>query len=582
MDFIKKHIEFISLLLLLVVCFFLYFFALGEYSLIDVDESRYISIARDMINANDGMTLRLNGEFFFEKPPLYFWLVNLSFMIFGKISEFTGRFPIALLSTLTIFATYFAVRKMTSRRVGMLSALILATGIEFLVLSRVAILDMVLSAFISFSLLCGYMTFFVEGPKRKYFWWGFYIFSALAFLSKGIPGVAVPFGVMFFAHLFSGKMRQIFRPSHLLPGVLLFALISIPWHYIMMKMYSSLFFDQYVMEHHVARFLNSENIGRKQPFWFFIPIFLGGILPWTGSFIAMICTQAKNICKFFKEYFSNLSYDILDLKWNKLDYPQRFIFLNLIAFVVIFLFFSVSSTKLPTYILPVMFPASCLLSVFWCDYIYYKKFEKPVLIAANITNGIFIIASLVALFTGYFLPEDLETEIERFKIPVLIMFFFVPMIGVVASIVKNRLLVFLTNVLFMMCLAGISSLFVFNFVATVGGENDLIKFAIKAQQEGVKLGNFNFGQKYSLNYYYDNFVDYQGDFDLDWLRDYFEKYPDGYIIIKIKDLKELDDAQFKYSTLESGRRYCIITAPKMDEPKPDEMDEYVQELLKEE
>ena len=147
MQFLKKHIETISLLLLLLVCFFLYFFAMGEYSLIDVDESRYVTIARDMISTNDWLTLRLNGEFFFEKPPLYFWLVNLSFLMFHKISEYTARFPIALLSTVCVFLTYFSVKKMTSRRVGMLTALVMATSLEYLLLSKIAILDIVLSVF---------------------------------------------------------------------------------------------------------------------------------------------------------------------------------------------------------------------------------------------------------------------------------------------------------------------------------------------------------------------------------------------------------------------------------------------------
>ena len=581
MSFLKKHIEAISLIFLFLVCFFLYFFALGEYSLIDVDESRYVTIARDMINANDWLTLRLNGEFFFEKPPLYFWLINLSFLAFHKISEFTARFPIALLSSLCVFLTYFSVKKMTSRRVGMLTALIMATCFEYLVLTKVVILDIVLCVFIVLSLLCGYLTFFVEGPKRKYFWWGFYICSALAFLAKGIPGIAVPFGVMFFTHFFAGKLRQIFRPVHLFPGIILFCAISIPWHYLMIKMYSSLFIDEYIMEHHVARFLTSEHIGRKQPFWFFIPIFLAGILPWTGSFIAMICVQAKNISKFFKEYFSPFSYELFNLKWNRLDYPQRFIFLNLIAFTVIFLFFSASSTKLPTYILPAVFPAACLMGCFWCDFIYYKKNEKSVVISTNITNGIFILAALTALFTPYFLQADIESEIARFRTPVLLLFFFVPLISIVATLVKNKLLVFLSNVFFMMCLSGIMSLFIFNFMATVGGENDLIRFAIKAQQDGVRLGNFNFGKKYSLNYYYDNFIDYQADFNIDWLREFFENNPDGLIIVRIKDLKELDRSGFQYSTLESGKKYCIITPPFPEENELEEMDEFVKELLEE-
>ena len=136
MQFLKKHIEAISLILLLLVCFFLYFFALGEYSLVDVDESRYVSMSKDMFNTKDFLTLYLNKEIFFEKPPLYFWSECLSFALFGKITEATARFPVALYGTLSCFMVYFIGRKITSRTFGVVSSLILATSLEFLILAK--------------------------------------------------------------------------------------------------------------------------------------------------------------------------------------------------------------------------------------------------------------------------------------------------------------------------------------------------------------------------------------------------------------------------------------------------------------
>ena len=84
-----------------------------------------------------------------------------------------------------------------------------------------------------------------------------------------------------------------------------------------------------------------------------------------------------------------------------------------------------------------------------------------------------------------------------------------------------------------------------------------------------------------MNYYYDNFVDYQADFDLDWLNKFFENNQNGYIVVKIKDLKEIDDAGFQYSILESGKRYCIITPPLPERNEAEEIDEFVKELLAE-
>ena len=105
-NFVKKYAEIFTILGLAVLFYFIFFFNIGNYALMDVDETRYVSMARDMFNTKDFMTLYLNGEFFFEKPPLYFWLECFSFALFGKVNEFTARFPVALCGTLICFLTY--------------------------------------------------------------------------------------------------------------------------------------------------------------------------------------------------------------------------------------------------------------------------------------------------------------------------------------------------------------------------------------------------------------------------------------------------------------------------------------------
>ena len=108
----------------------------SDYALMDVDETRYVSMARDMFHSKDFLTLYLNGEYFFEKPPLYFWGECVSFAIFGKINEFTARFPVALYGTLSALLVYFTGKKIVSRRFGFISALILATTLEFVMLAK--------------------------------------------------------------------------------------------------------------------------------------------------------------------------------------------------------------------------------------------------------------------------------------------------------------------------------------------------------------------------------------------------------------------------------------------------------------
>ena len=94
LDFFKKHNEIFTFLGLGIIFYIIFFYGTGSYPLMDIDETRYASMAHDMFKSKDFMTLYLNGEYFFEKPPLFFWLECLSFSVFGKVNEFTGKIPL--------------------------------------------------------------------------------------------------------------------------------------------------------------------------------------------------------------------------------------------------------------------------------------------------------------------------------------------------------------------------------------------------------------------------------------------------------------------------------------------------------
>ena len=179
---------------------------------------------------------------FLEKPPLYFWGECLSFALFGgKVNEFTARFPVALYGSLSVFLIYFVGKKIVSKRYGLISAIILGSTLEFVMLAKFAILDIVVTTCIGFSTMFGLLTQFVEDKNKKYFWWLFYIFSGLAVMAKGLPGFIVPFAVMFFVTIANKTFKQNFKLQYILPGFLLFFLIVIPWHLVMFKIHDPLF-----------------------------------------------------------------------------------------------------------------------------------------------------------------------------------------------------------------------------------------------------------------------------------------------------------------------------------------------------
>ncbi|MBO6088030.1 glycosyltransferase family 39 protein [bacterium] len=538
--FVNKYGNILAVLGLFVVCVFVYFLNIGNYPLMDVDETRYVSMARDMFNSKDFMTLYLNGEYFFEKPPLYFWLECLSFGLFGKINEFTARFPVALLGMFSTFAVYFTGKKIVNPKFGFISALVLTTTVEFAMLARYAILDIVLTSLIVFSVLSGFLTQFVQDRNKKYFWWLFYLFSALAVIAKGIPGFVIPFGVMFFVTLFNKTFKQNFKPQYILPGVILFLLIVLPWHIAMFNMHDPLFFNEYIMKHHINRFFSSSEIARKQPFYFYFLTLLWGAMPYMLSLIAVGIAKLKN---WVKPDFLNMTDE------------RKFLWFNIIAFCFTFLFFSSSSTKLVTYILPVYFFLSFIIGQIWCEYINEGRYKKAVNISVYILGGIFVLASFTACFSKYFLPAQLYSDILSAK------WFCIILLGIfgVSSIIfafKHKFkCVFASYVVFIMFLTAFGTPIFYN-IDYKFGQNDLMNFAKQEVEEGHKLYVINGGRKYSVLYYYGKGVNYISfDDDTKLNGEIFDE--NSRAIIKNKDIEKISK-NHDFEEISKGRKWTLV------------------------
>lgn len=551
-DFVLKHQELFTLFGLGILFYFIFFHNIWSYALMDVDESRYVSMSKDMFNTKDFLTLYLNNEFFFEKPPLYFWGECLSFALFGKISEFTARFPVALYGTLCGYLTYFIGRKIVSRTYGVVSALILSTSLEFLILSKFAILDIVVATCVWFSLCFGMLTTFCEEKNKKFFWWLFYIFSGLAVMAKGIPGFVVPFGSMFFIYIFNSFLakkgdaqqkqatfKEIFRPQYLLVGFILFFLITLPWHIVMLKIHDPLFFQEYVIKHHIARFLGSNEIGRQQPFYFYFLTILWGFFPWIISGLVVL------IRKCFKR----------DFKLTGLNDTQRFLVYNAIIAIFTLLFFSSSKTKLITYILPIYPSLACLAGYIWTKYIEKGEYRSFINKTVFFLGGIFILASIVAIFTPLFLPAQLVQDIAIAK-PLCITLLFASGLASILFAKRERYLgVFFTYVLLMLVLSafGTEKFFKIDYKF---GQDDLLKYAQIAKNENKTITCYKFTHKYSLIYYGGKPVVYGIDFTPVELKQELAK-PNNLVIIPHKAIDEEVEA-LDYNIIEDGRKYVLV------------------------
>lgn len=539
-NFITKYRNIISILILLVVGICVYFMGIGSYPLMDVDETRYVSIAKHMFFSKDYLTLYLNGEYFFEKPPLYFWSECLSFGFFGHINEFTARFPCALYALLLTFGVYFTGKKIVSVRFGLISALVLSTSLEFTMLARYAILDIVVTSLIGLSVLCGYLTQFVQDKNKKYFWWMFYIFSGLAVLAKGIPGFVIPFGVMFFVTLFNKTFKQCFKPINMIPGIILFLLIVLPWHIIMLNRYNPLFFNEYIMKHHISRFLSASEINRARPFYYYFVVLLWGIIPYIFPLLGVIVGK---IIHFKKVDFSNLNNN------------QKFLWFNIIAFSFSFLFFTSSMTKLITYILPAYMFLAYIIGYIAIGYICENKYVKSINISSYILGGLFLLASIVALFIEYFLPSQIYSAVYPAKWFVIALLFFTSVSILLFTVKKKYMGVLATYIAFITVVSAFGTKLFYNIDYSFG-QQDLMTFAKQEKALNHDIFVINNPRKYSVLYYGGNANYVSTNNKLFTVSDKIFN-TNSVAIIKNKDYKKLSK-KYNFKLLKRGIKYSLV------------------------
>ena len=323
--------DLLTLGLLFGVAFFQF---LGRFPLMEPDEGRYAEIPREMLERCDFITPMLNYVKYFEKPPLHYWLNALSMTVFGQ-NEFAVRFPGTLCGFLTVLFTYHLGRKLFGRREGMLAALILGSSTGFLVQARINFTDMTLTFCMSVALGCFILASRPEEQRKGLYYYLFYLFAALAVLAKGLIGLVLPGAVIFLYLLFCRRWRLL-AEMRLFSGIVLFLGVSAPW-FVLVSLKNPEFARFFFIHEHFERFLTKIH-HRYQPFWFFVPILLLTMLPWS-FFVPQALKKA----------------------WDdrKTAVGESLVYLGIWA-LFIFLFFSKSNSKLIPYILPV-FPALAIL-----------------------------------------------------------------------------------------------------------------------------------------------------------------------------------------------------------------------------
>ena len=328
-------------LILLVLGFFFLVLGNGILSLTNPDEVFYVQSAKEMAQQHTWMTPYLFGQPQFEKPILTYWVLRLSFLIFG-ISNFGVRFFPAIFGILGVLSVYFlGWYGFKDEKKAFLSSLILMSGVLYVGLARTVYTDMFFSVFIFLSLLSFYRGYSSENRKTAGILL-FFFFSGLAVLTKGPLGILIPGLTMIAFLLIKKDIRFLFCKSSIW-GLLIFSLIAIPWYIFMIAKYGSAFTYEFFYNDHIRRIFEAEHTSNDT--WYFYPLTMVlCTFPWGIFVAASLISLPKKLLK------EKSSFHIFLACWTG----------------VVFLIFQPAHSKLVSYIFP-LFPALALLAG---DFIY--------------------------------------------------------------------------------------------------------------------------------------------------------------------------------------------------------------------
>jgi 4-amino-4-deoxy-L-arabinose transferase-like glycosyltransferase len=387
-------------LLLILVSGSALFLRLGALPLSGADEPRYARIAEEMLHEGRWVTPILEGRPWLEKPPLYYWITIPFFAILG-VSETAARLGPAILALVASLAVLWLGTRLWSSLAGLLAAIILLTSLGFAGYGRAASTDMPMTACLTvfFSVL---LAATVKPGFHAWKVWGCYAFLGLAVLAKGPVALvlAIGSGALFWGLDERGGSLRVWRP---LAGLTVAAIVSLPWYLLAFR--QNAFVASFIVNHNLARYLTDIH-HHVQPFYFYIPVLAGFMLPWTG-WVLLLWPES---------WLERLR------RWREWDRANLFL-LTWLAFPLIF--FSFSHSKLAGYILPSLPPIALLLGERLAALL-----ERRALPARRMAAAYFylIFCALTALAVPFLFErnfEDLRTGIllsTVFAIPAVLAF----------------------------------------------------------------------------------------------------------------------------------------------------------------
>jgi len=378
----KTRRERLLFALLLLGTGLLCFWRLGSLPLVDVDEPVYGQVGREMASAGWAAWLspHYGGQLWFDKPPLFYWLSALSMRLLG-VSELTARLPSALLGIGLVAATYALARRAFPQtpRAGLWAGFVLATCVQFFLLARAAVTDMTLALTLTLALL-GLFAWAQTGRGRWMVLAG--AMTGLAALTKG-PVALVLVGVQAIAYLLVTRQAKRLLSPALWGGFALCLVVGLPWYLTMVHLHGQLFIQGFLEANNVTRYLQAEHKETSNPFYYFA-IFPAFFFPWTLLLPSLLIAARAR---------------------KRLSQSTLFL---LLWSVLVFGFFSVSQTKLVTYIFP-LFP---VIAILVGRYLAEKRETSDRLVPLWIYAGVSVVLGVALFVAGRKFGVTLDTRVS--------------------------------------------------------------------------------------------------------------------------------------------------------------------------
>ena len=369
----------------------LFFAGLGRLPLLEPDEGRNAEVGREMLVSGDWITPHYDSLVYLDKPAVFFWMVAASFKAFG-VSEFAARLPSAVMALATMLLVWFLGQRMYGNSAGVCAAVVFAVAPLALVLAREVIFDMTLTFLVTVAMVAFWLA---EEDDFRRFRFHALVFAAMgiAVITKGFVGILIPLVAALIYEAARGRWRQWLRLRWGWGLLILFA-AALPWFIAVSVRNPD--FPRYAFWNESLKRFTTAAAHRGGGIFYYIPVFLAGFFPWSLFLMLAGWNRLR--------------------RWRELREESGRPALFLLSWAAwVFLFFSLSHSKLPTYFLPAIVPLSILTGAVWQN-VGKKEQERP---PDWLTAGFALVLGigvLVAAASHSWLYTHLQMRLAR-KIP---------------------------------------------------------------------------------------------------------------------------------------------------------------------